>query len=123
MPEVESYEEFLERVTSTVARFTLRGPLPTWFEVKPDGAESAAIIRAKMARICSRAPGDPHVDPAFITTTSREVIRYQPNVSTEAIETTLYEFARSIYDHEFHEWFRRDGVLVDDPHAEGRQPA
>ena len=122
MPEVESYEEFLERVTSTVARFTLRGPPPTWFEVKPDGAESAAIIRAKMARICSRAPGDPHVDPAFITTTSREVIRYQPNVSTEAIETTLYEFARSIYDHEFHEWFRRDGVLVDDPHAEG-QPA
>lgn len=111
-----TYAAYLERVTTIVARFTLRGPLPTFFEVKPEGCESGVIVRAKMARIDSREPGDPHVDPVFRTTTTREVLPL--GLSDDQIEAKIYNFARCIYDHEFHEWLRLDGELYLDPHAD-----
>mgnify|MGYP001613613610 CR=1 FL=1 len=47
----EDFNTFVTRVRAIVARYTLDGPLPTWFAVTGDELETAAIVRAKMARI------------------------------------------------------------------------
>lgn len=113
----ETHEAFVERVRGIVARHTLDGPLPTWFEVYGDGdLQRAAIVRAKMARINSRVPMVDRDDLPLCMTTAREVM--EVGLTDDEIAERLFAFALSLYEHECCEWFRRDGVLVDDPHAD-----
>lgn len=121
----ETYAEFVDRVRGIVARYSLMGPLPTEFSVYPEELERAAIVRAKMLRINSRdeAPARAVVvaenGTELIGTTSKEVF---PMGDTDAmIHARFRLFALSLYEHEFDEWFKLDGALVRDPHAEDGQ--
>jgi hypothetical protein len=123
----ETYAEFVDRVRAIVARYSLMGPLPTEFTVYPEELERGAIVRAKMLRINSRdeAPERAVVavenGTALIGTTAKEV--FPMGEIDEQIHARLREFAIGLYEHEFYEWFKVDGVLVDDPHADDGKAA
>ena len=113
------YASHLARVTSIVGRYSLLGPLPTEFTVYGEELERGAIVRAKMLRIDSRGtaepePGERH---AIIGTTAKEV--FLVGETDDEIHARFRLFALGLYEHEFYEWLRRDGELVDDPHAKG----
>lgn len=117
----ETYAEFVARVRAIVARYSLVGPLPAEFSVYGEELERGAIVRAKMLRINSRDDVPERavvaVDngTALIGTTSKEV--FPMGEADEQIHTRLREFALGLYEHEFYEWFKLDGALVDDPHG------
>lgn len=114
----EPYTVFVARVAAIVARYELLGPLPTVFEVGGTEIETGAIVRAKMLRIDSRgiAPIDPVTGQPIIGTTAKEVVPV--GATDDEVHAHMVSFAESLYLHEMREWLKRDGALVDDPHAD-----
>lgn len=110
--------DLVEHLRKELARYTYRA---NWaLSIEPNGAGSLELV-VRMTAIDSRNPGR-----GIVVSSGQPVPPILCGRQWDAGHSWQHEFERwlrraldKVERHEAQEWFRRDGELVDDPHAQG----
>lgn len=101
----------VQQLRALLERFEFNAPMPMRFYINHVSARSANVVIAMTTR---PRGSDRDAPPSTVNMLFGVALEHEDE---EMVCRKLRDTARALWLHEFHEWFRCDGKLVYDPHA------